>query len=180
MPTPSQPRVIIETPYGTGELRDARHYKDSPNHPSNRELAHFYFPKLTINRKDYEGVRFSLKPSWGYDDAEPFRTHDDNYHAGLTDSARAKVSEALKAHADKYAPYFEELDDASKRAQLKADMTYEIKQGLYKVAPNRHHRGEDFESKNALIDEILGDLMARRAAGADWGTIYFDDDIKGK
>lgn len=178
MPTPSQPRVTFETPLGTGELRDTRNYKDDRGPHSREDLAYAYFDKLTVNRKEYTNLRFALKRGRKGED-RGWYFWNDNYSSGLTASAQDKIQEALGALDEALiAPYLEDLDDATKRAQLKHDMTYEIKQGLYKVAPNRYHRGEDFEEKNALIDEILADLIARRAAGTDWGTIYFDDDIK--
>lgn len=178
MPTPIQPRITFETPFGPAELRDSRHYKDDQSQHSRDAVATVYIDKATVNRKEYTHLRFSLKRGYKGDE-RGFYFWNDNYSSGLTASAQDKIQEALNAlDASIIAPYLEDLDDATKRSQLKSDMTYEIKQGLYKVAPNRHHRGEDFDEKNALIDEILADLIARRAAGTDWGTIYFDDDIK--
>lgn len=177
MTTPTQPKLTIETPYGTGVLRDARHYKDKEGWRA-ADYGYVTFETVTVNRKEYKNTRFALKKGREGED-KAFYFWSDNGYAALTASAQDKIQDALNAlDPDLIAPFIDELDDESKRAQLKHDMAYELKQGIYKVAPSRHERGPEFDEKNALIDEIFEDLLQRRAAGADWNSIYFDDDLK--
>lgn len=175
MSNPIQPPVTIETPYGVGVLRDSRHYNDKPNHYGSRELATVHFEKLTVNRKEYSNVRFSVKPGWGYDDAAPFRVHDDTYRAGLTDSARDKVGAALLEHADKFAPYLEELDAATVRSQIKDELASKIRRAIGDVAPNHYHKGPDFQLREDLIAEVLAECIARHDTGLSWSEVYYND-----
>jgi hypothetical protein len=172
MPTPSQPTLTLDTKFGPVELRDARHFQDQDRDA----LAYFIFPdEIEVNRKPYKGVRFSLKR--GYSSDDPFYiTQDNGYYRDMTDSARKKIADALAEHKDKFGPYFEDLDDDTKRAQRKSKLRYELKQGIYKVAPNDHYPDADTPILTELIDEIMGEIMAERASGKTWGQIYFDMD----
>lgn len=170
MPTPTQPVVTIDTPYGTALLRDARSIDDRDS----SDLAYFYFDEVTVNRKKYTDVRFVLKR--GHTSEHQFRIYNDSYRSGLTESAQTKIADALALHDDKFSPYFEDLDDATKRAQVKYKLRYELKQGIYKAAPSDYHKGPEYDLKTELIDEIMGELMEYRKSGLTWSQIYFDKD----
>ena len=177
MPTPIQPPVTVETPYGTARMTDARHYKDNDlERGRNADLAYFYFDEVTVNRKTYTGARFALRRPH-YDTLNP-RVITDNYYAGLTDSARTKVTEALEAQTDLFAPYLDELDEASVRLQIKSEIGGKVRAGLRDAAPNHYHKGPDFQLREDIIGEILAEMIAAHDTGLSWSEVYYNDKKK--
>lgn len=174
MPTPTQPSRTIETPYGTARMSDARTH--NPREGYGNDRAHFYFEEITVNNKLYKGVRFAMTHAHYHGDGE-YSIHDDNYYLGLTDSARRKVSEALTEATKDIVPlYLDELDDDSKRRQIKGELTSKLGQGIYQASPSNHDHSDEAKLRNELIDEIMSEFMERRKAGATWIDIYFDRD----
>jgi hypothetical protein len=174
MATPTQPVRTIETPYGTARMSDARTH--DPKEGYNSDRAHFYFETLTVNNKEYSGSRFAMTHAHYHAPGE-YSIHDDNYYASLTESARRKVSEALtEATKDIIPLYLDDLDDDSKRLQIKAELKSELGQGIYKAAPSRHDHSDDAKLRTELIDEIMTEFMAKRESGMTWNDIYFDRD----
>jgi hypothetical protein len=182
MTTPPQDKIMLETPFGTCEIRDSRYYS---NHQDNRPtLARIWFENgLTVNRKDYSGVHFELQRA--YFDGEPYHVSVAGYAWGdLTESARNKVA-AWFQHEDRrdmFKPYLEPLDPKETRRQIKSSIHSGIASELHKEEGKSAYP-EDARNSGLvkeLMTEVLKDALAWVESGKSFSSFYFDGNKAGK
>lgn len=175
MTTPTQPKRVIETPFGTATITDSRYYADHKDHRP--RLAYIAFDKgLTVNRKDYKGVSFELQRGWTSE--EPYHVSPMGYnYRELTESARDKVRAyfAQPEHREIFTPFLEELDAADIRRQIKSSLHHHIAGELHKQEGNGDYPQS---ARNGLVKElmteILNDALAWAAEGKSYSSFYFD------
>lgn len=174
MPTPKQDQLIIETPFGTATLIDRRDHKSDPK---TGQRASLHFGKLTVNRKEYEGISLYLEKGRG--DYPPSVALSSHSYRDMTDAARRKVNDHFVPDGQVLPvlePYMEPLDDASARAELKDRLTYEVTNGLYKAIESFSYPGIEGSRELAqeIIDEILVEVQRKRQDSISYTNIHLN------
>jgi DNA-binding PadR family transcriptional regulator len=88
----------------------------------------------------------------------------------MTPKGQEKVTDWLESW-DALAPYFEDLDEASRHASLRHSVAYDILRAMSDKASNRYHPSDEGRAQDALLDEILEDITKARAAGVHFSDI---------
>lgn len=164
MSTPKQPHTMIDTEYGPAKIIDFRDH-DKPD-----ESPRLYLDKVTINRVEYTDVTVSIfKRNTG----EVAAMVSGNWRKALSDSASRKLEavvltpELLKV----YEPFLEPLDEHGVRASLKHRVAYDVLYTIGKSSSNRYYPDDEGRAKDALLDEILYDILKARARGTHFSDI---------
>jgi len=174
MPTPKQASTDpIETPFGPARIHDHRDH-ETPKGPQSggswydrTTVAVVQIEPLTVNGKEYKtGKSFEI-----------VTRGDGTRHAMLRDAYRdmtAKGQEKVAAWLESWdalEPYYEDLDEESRAASLKHKVAYPILRAISDKASNQYYPSEEGRAQDALIDEILEDILKARAAGVHFSNI---------
>jgi hypothetical protein len=166
MPTPKQARTTIETPFGTGYIMDHRGHetpKRDEKH-ARAEVAAIRFEKLVINRKDYGDMVLYVTRWHDSISVSPYS------YGGVTSKAHDALNEFFN-DCPPLEPFLDDLDEAGCRASRKHKLWYEIQSKLSSLSSNQYYPSEEGKLTDALLDEVLADITAQRAAGVHFSNI---------
>lgn len=174
MSTPKQASTApLETPFGPARIHDHRDHKtprptaEGGSWYDRTTVAVVQIEPLTVNGKTYPtGKSFEIVMRG---DGSKWAMLRDAYR-GMTPKGQEKVAEWLQSW-DALAPYFEALDEASRHASHKHSIAYPIHRAISDAASNRYYPSDEGRAQDALIDEILADILAARAAGIHYSDI---------